>query len=386
LLSLLKVAEQNEGDKLGIFTYVAAKSHRKMLQRLQHEIYSRPFFNSLLGIAPSRANDITRPFPNSQSIDSPLGKRDAAFIESLSQPINEHFLRLSKVGIPKLLVLAKRYKAGSTLTSIYTKETCEEFHRLLCHLLRCYEAALLTLDEFKARFLSDVNIEEFEIAVYGVATCGITLRALAYCSFVEEHFSRIRAPDPLTSQRRNHAQGQMDAEIMYGDEDPELLSERISIQTPMIPAGKHYNSPVVRDAYVDWLRSQVAHFEAANHLIGIASLFRGTHSSMTVIADQDSDTAMRPWQRVIRDVISSSDPSDSFHYTVEDAIVAIEELVSRNVSLETLLKGDMSSGRNFWGTLHSEACLASMIHCSDSLQVRGMDESTVSVALPCRHV
>jgi hypothetical protein len=101
--------------------YIIAGGFQKMYRRIDDEYFSKPFYDCLTGI---RHMDVaTRQFPTPQAIDSFLGGRDAALIEILSQELVESFLKLSEIGIPKLLTLAKSYKSGSPLPPFYTEET-----------------------------------------------------------------------------------------------------------------------------------------------------------------------------------------------------------------------------------------------------------------------
>jgi hypothetical protein len=98
----------------------------------------------------------------------------------------------------------------------------------------------------------------------------------------------------------------------------------------------------------------------------MAPHIRRMQISIEVVAVPQSGTSMRPWQQVVEEMVSSSDSMKSLHFTAQDAISAIEEFVSRSANLSARLKGDMFLGRNFRGVVHSQACLASMIHRSDS--------------------
>jgi len=235
--------------------------------------------------------------------------------------------------------LGADYKIGSDIPPMYTSETCEEFQRLLCHLLRSYEAALLTLDDFKGRSLKPDEVNSFEIAVYCVATCGLTLRDLVYSSFLQEHLARIRLAVPQAQ--------------------PRTWTDSLS----------------VRDAYVDWLKSQVIYFEAANNLIGISSHFCGARVSLRFADVQPPCSAMRPLPQVMEEIVSYPQLGDFPTYTVQDAMSMIESVVSGNASLKSHLKDILSE--NFRGTLHCEAFLACFVHRSNSTEV-GLDEISVS--------
>jgi hypothetical protein len=73
---------------------------------------------------------------------------------------------------------------------------------------------------------------------------------------------------------------------------------------------------------------------------------------------------MHPWQQVIEELVSSSSIMNALHFTAKDAIGAIEEFVSRNVNPENQLPSGTLPGRNFCGTIHSQAALASVLHRS----------------------
>jgi hypothetical protein len=148
------------------------------------------------------------------------------------------------------MLLAVHYKANSALLLIYTKETCEEFHYLLYHLLCCYKAALLTLADFKGLNLSNDHLEAFKIAIYSVATCGLTLYNLIYSSFIEEYLSRIHLFNPH-SQWCGNAGSVVDHDA-DGDKngDGELDSELASVQSCTGAPGFRLS---VTKAYIAWL-------------------------------------------------------------------------------------------------------------------------------------
>jgi hypothetical protein len=360
LLSLLNVADQSDGNKLGILSYVAATSRLKSNRSLGRDPHNNSFFADLLEITPSRAKQSARPFPDRQHVHPTSTTRDAAFLEALSAPLNEDLFQLSTIGIPHLMAIARAYEPGMEVPRIYTAATCEDVHRLLCHLLRCYDASLTTLINAETRPPVDV-IDQFEIAVYGVATCGLTLRALAHTSFIDEHMYRILHSGPRSRRRRG------------GQDWTTAVEESNSGAIPTeINPGSDNGSPFVRHPYANWLRSLVEHFEAADELIRIAPRIRSAHISVEIVAIPDCGTSMRPWKVVVKEIICSSIMTQSFKFSEQDAIEAIESLASRNPSLEKRLKGDMSLGQNFRGFVHAQTCLASTVHSYNSSERSGL--------------
>jgi hypothetical protein len=348
LLRLLDVADENDGDKLGIFSYVAATSRRKMLRGLGHDSHSNSFFGNLLDLPPLRAKQSARPFPDRHPT---LDVRDAAFLEALSAPLNEDVLRLSAIAIPHLMEMALAYKPSATIPQVYTDATCEEFHRLLCHVLHCCDVSLTKLNTVDTHPPVGA-IDQFEMAVYGVATCGLTLQTLANTSFIDEHMHRVLPPS-LRSQRRR-----ADKHGKTAEEEP------IPEVTPTgMDFGDGNESP---HAYADWLRSLVAPFRAADELIKVAPRIRSTRISIEILTIPDCGTSMRPWKQAVKEVMCSSTIAQSFECSEQEAIEAIESLASKNKNLGQRLKGDMLLGQNFRGTVHAQACLASFIHLRNS--------------------
>jgi hypothetical protein len=282
-----------------------------------------------------------RPFPDHQRVHPTLDMQDAAFLEALSAPLNEELFQLSAIGIPNLMAIATAYKSGATTPLIYTDATCEEFHRLLCHILHCYNVSLSKLNTVDTHPPVGA-IDEFEIAVYGVATCGLTLQTLAYASFIDEHMYRILPPG-LHSQQRRDGWDQKTAE-----------EEPISEVTPTeMDFGNGNELLLGPHTHVDWLQSLVEHFRAADNLIRIAPRIGSTHISVEILAIPECGTSMQPWKQAMKEIMCSSTMTQSFKCSEQDAIEVIESLASRNKNLEKRLKGDMSLGQNFPGEFPS---------------------------------
>jgi hypothetical protein len=348
--ALLNLSKHSQADGFGMFTYVAAQSHPRMLQKFQPGSDSKRFIDCLLQLVPVKMWASERPFLLPQRVDTPVGKRDMTFIKLLAQPVTGHFLKLSELspGIPAIMQIVKRYMTtpGADLPAFYTEDTCEEFHHLLCHLLRRFEAALLALHDLRDCPRPELQSKAFDVAVYDVATCGLTLWSLAYSSFLEEHLWRIHAPNPLAQA------GGVDVE---SPEDSGSLD--------------------VHAAYTDCLRSQTAHFEAANYLIFSASRFRDRPISIKVVASADCGAEMRPWREVTAERVGQIDVCK---FDAQEVISVIEEKLATNATLASRLDGDAQLGGNFRGTLHSKVCLASFINASDNFEPIEYPVSAVS--------
>jgi hypothetical protein len=212
---------------------------------------------------------------------------------------------------------------------------------------------ITTLSGFEGSSSIGDDADEFEIAVYGAATCGLTLSTLAHSTFIDEHMCRI-----LPSDHRSWPPLNWEGSVREPEDGLQADTESESY------LGSH--------AYADWLRSLAEHYEAAGELVRMAPHIRRMQISIEVVAVPQSGTSMRPWQQVVQDMVSSSKFMKSLHFTAQDAISAIEEFVSRSANLSARMQGDVFLGQNFGGVVHSQACLASMIHRFDSGESRDL--------------
>jgi hypothetical protein len=129
--------------------------------------------------------------------------------------------------------------------------------------------------------------------------------------------------------------------------------------------GKDLGSLSVRTAYADCLRSQTAHFEAATDIVQMAFRARDAHISVKIATIQDCGPAMRPWRQVVEEILSPSVHNEPYIYLTQDAIAAIESIVSTDARLLSRLDGNMPDSK-FRGALHCGACLAEVVNPSIS--------------------
>jgi hypothetical protein len=125
--------------------------------------------------------------------------------------------------------------------------------------------------------------------------------------------------------------------------------------------GKDSRSLSVHTAYADCLRSQTAHFEAAADIVQMAFRARDARISVKIATIQDCGPVMRPWRQVVAQILP---PSAHNEPRAQDAIAAIENLVSADARLLSRLDGNMPDPR-FRGALHYGACLAEVVISSE---------------------
>jgi hypothetical protein len=123
------------------------------------------------------------------------------------------------------------------------------------------------------------------------------------------------------------------------------------------------------------LHSQIAHFEAANDLIGSASRFHEGRVSVKVVATTACGGSMRPWREVTAELVGQSDLCKC---DAEEVILIIARKVATNATLASRLDEDGPPDGIFRGMLHSSVCLASLINPPNAFETDGSNEYVVS--------
>jgi hypothetical protein len=270
--------------------------------------------------------------------------------------------------------------------TFYTKEIGLEIHCLLLGLLQGFVACLtliarlakLRSDEFR-QAAGEKNDVSNECVLNGVAAhtalCGGTLRLLIYSSAMEVHILRLHKhltlemPDEDTAEDRaslfkadvfgtSNTDEEADAEDDVDDDIEEDIEEdeeeddedprKANLSSRKIP-------PPMAIAYMRWLRLQVSHLEAVKTLCRTCKKLAPakTTNLIKVIEASHQGTRMQPWEDLVRDLLSTSNPDDPPNFTAESVIEVITNLGRKDFFR-------FATGSGFNGTLHCEVCLASL--------------------------
>ncbi|KIJ90291.1 hypothetical protein K443DRAFT_116785, partial [Laccaria amethystina LaAM-08-1] len=121
--------------------YITARSYKKMERRFNNKILSAPYFKSLAEVVMHQST-----FHSERNIG---GNRDQMELENDKLFLEDFIVTLAKehnnfidLDIPNILKLATNLSPENKTPELYTKETSEEFHRLLLYLLQNFQAAL----------------------------------------------------------------------------------------------------------------------------------------------------------------------------------------------------------------------------------------------------
>jgi hypothetical protein len=126
-------------DKPYLGMYIAGSTWRRMLHRVNHKEYSLPFFQALLNV--KTFNYLPAPPRTSESRTSTKDLEILRRIPGIVQKTGHKFPHLEKLTIQLEGVESSR----SASDLLYTEETCQEFHKVLCIILSNFHESLKDL-------------------------------------------------------------------------------------------------------------------------------------------------------------------------------------------------------------------------------------------------
>jgi hypothetical protein len=252
LLNEIKSSSGNQGYLLQ--QYVITTCILKMLCRLTHETLAKPFYDSLKKVLTFKIPGHLAMTPESATRMSKANKIFLTTTLGICTSL--------RVVLPKLMEQAGAATAGNPYNA-YTKDTCIEFHELLCELLERFEEYLKKL----AKYLAGDPVEQkssYQDILLHVVFYGECLHWLVRSDAVTKHLQAIQ---PLLADPCHNKTGDV---MMTEQEEEEDDIELASIQ----PSAIHDSSivqPLWR-SYLDWLMLVVNHFDVvlilSDHISG----------------------------------------------------------------------------------------------------------------------
>jgi hypothetical protein len=354
LIRQCKLASSSTACIVGIMEYVIASSYRRMQRQIKSK-YSVIFLEALFSV---KDFQMTSPPNRAQRIGN-----TRTLLEILPSIASRCDIR-----IPRLLHITC-LSANLSLADFYNNETCTEFHRTLCALLRGFR---VSLDNFAGCHFHDVAVRPpkdseseslqeaqpfqkvLESLVSEIRFYASCLHTIVYSPLMRIHLSTIAN---LLEQYAldNHVNIWSGEENSVDDlsNDLELFAQPYTSQT---------RSPrSVVKSYLKWLRLTVQHVEA------IYVALRAFHVDfkepidfsikILTVPSQEQDTEMTPWRRLVGKIFLR-DPTSA-----ENTIRVIDLLRSRHKYFESAFgdKASLSTGYGFLGCLHCIAYMTSII-------------------------
>jgi hypothetical protein len=113
--------------------YIAAQCSVKMYRQINDEEHSQPFLTALKAVKKLDFHNIMPTQPKEPS------RLDGEFLTGLPE-----IFKRCKLTIPHLMDISQKHITGdgSLLLTIYTTQTCHEFHKVLCTVLDTFKDSL----------------------------------------------------------------------------------------------------------------------------------------------------------------------------------------------------------------------------------------------------
>jgi hypothetical protein len=381
LLTRTRISRPNNRDDdskpdsdVDIFQYyIIAASFPKMINRMKNKLISTSYYDCLQHLT-------TFPFIPPKELKKGRGNHDASFVNAI--PILAEY---SRTKIPFLKEFAKTRISDSEdptkkrlqhqLSDIYNKDTCIEFHLLLCEYLAKFKVSLDCLQELKLKEKGDKKPEEkgelilnddleklqkpekegdqkpeeekgkvILDALRDVHIAGYYLRTMVTSSVIEAHLQSIESY--LEVDTRKSWTPDPDLE---DSEDADLAEfQRFK------PSSKRRGEVVSTwESYRDWLRLMVHYFDAAEELTShVKTIGKDLDTiSISILSPPQSDNSILPWFDLLIDErffptvygkTTGKEFVDFLNSTPEVTKCDVDEL--KKVTKATLsLKGDLES-------------------------------------------
>lgn len=155
----------------GFTEYIIAKCFPKIDRRINHPVYSLPFFDALMSI-------VAVPFILTQT---DIDQSDADFLFMLPHIASEF-----NIEVPHLMQIAQSHinSDRSLPLPFYNAETSTEYHQVLCAVLKGFSQSLATLTDYMR---TKLYRETLDTHVHDVKIYGLSLLTIARGKVIETH-------------------------------------------------------------------------------------------------------------------------------------------------------------------------------------------------------
>ena len=268
-----------------LLKYVVVACFRKILFRVKHSI-SEPFLKFLDDTAAKAASSSTDAFPRFENITldntSKEYKKQSKNDIKLFDNILEFVLRIlqennTDLKFPRLEQALSDHVRTTDPIQAYNEDTYIEYHLLLVELLRLFRESLVDLDNLEN---TQWHKKQFNDIVWYVTATGDALQAMAGGNIIKMHMKVIAA----SHDTRNAIQ---DEEIL--DDDGQRDQELYEI----------INTFPISQAYCNWLKLMVVHFDAVRILITYIERFERPKVTIKVVITPNPDNAQLSWKELL---------------------------------------------------------------------------------------
>lgn len=273
-------------DPVSFLHYVMAACYKKLIMRLTHRV-SNNYRIALENIPTSEfiGGLQSDPVPNELQFNS-------SFLNDLL-----NVKPLLGIEIPNLL-----RKAESHDHDFYTRETCNEYHLLLCRLLTLFLDALHTLNTLRK---DHADLDQIRKQLDLITRLGLTLRSMCGGTTMRKHLLIIQKylPDGTALAKQTevgHDTPRKDEEADE-DEDEADVEFRGQLDARRLPSACH-----------DWLHLVLIHFDATQRLADYVKRTTRSEVVIQIISQPPPDRYLLPWKTLLTNEAYFPDNDDSF--------------------------------------------------------------------------
>ena len=201
--------------------------------------------------------------------------------------------RLLQINVPQLLAIPATEET-SPITA-YNQDTYMEYHLILSNLLEKFRLALDVLYE-----LEDPHEKAFNDTMDGIVQMGDALQTMVGGSIIEVHMKVITIAHDKSCRIMRDVNKETESKETEQDEELYKISSML----------------LTWQAYSEWLKLMVVHFDAVHILISFQERVQKP-ITIKVISTPQPDKSLMPWKKLLENErtspISSSPPVLSLH-------------------------------------------------------------------------
>ena len=291
------------GDFIGLQEYVVTACFEKMIARMQNKLLSLPYFAAITKLPDFQYKE-TYLEPEKKEIQ-------------MEQTFGKALLSLSK--LPTTPVTNLQAVISESFDELYTKDTCQEFHQILCELLNSF---LLSLKALKAlqkpkRFTFDQTVRQ--VVIYGEA-----LQMMAGGVAIQRHFQVVEEELILSHHQRARDIANQAATLPEEEEETKCEHDDVELQSVQPFAIRDGNALTMSKAAKHWLKLMVVQFDAIKIVDAYYEAAAMTKVTIKIIQPPPLDDKMLTWKDLLQDA-KYIKPKNKLSPTSESIVKFLEQ-------------------------------------------------------------
>ena len=325
--------------------YIVARSCEKMDRRMRHWS-SNGFLSSLVAVEENALRAVVEPTVTLSRNDTTLSSKLLSMKDKdLTSIMNNRPNAAMCPTITSLLTACRDMRSypkperrvksedrSEDRSSLYTRDTCFEFHQLLISTLLSYKAGLRKLTKAHNKYWKKRGVQNLQTMVdYAkeVWKYGSLLWKIAYSQILRDHLSVLHRKGWLMLPvKKEHDGDEAGRDGGGGDEGGKIEDEEFLTISNVLPS----DSKCIDKAFVEWIRLQVDRWQVPRKITSFVKRTRTPPTKITLLAvkhpkPMPTNKAIEPWGNTIKDVYARTCDKRR-KYEVEEVIRVLEDQIT----------------------------------------------------------